>query len=106
MIDSGFPIKIGSTPVDTATTDVNEPLPGNNPRSVGMAMSPFVEINVAPLRTARQAFANFSYVMSRSKPTTTKSGFSSTSSNPFPQAHHVSLLHQSYIQLRLVYVRK
>ena len=24
MIDSGFPIKIGSTPVDTATTDVNE----------------------------------------------------------------------------------
>ena len=38
MIDSGFPIKIGSTPVDTATTDVNEPLPGNNPRSVGMAM--------------------------------------------------------------------
>ena len=27
MIDSGFPIKIGSTPVDTATTDVNEPLP-------------------------------------------------------------------------------
>ncbi len=44
MIDSGFPIKIGSTPVDTATTDVNEPLPGNNPRSVGMAISPFVEI--------------------------------------------------------------
>ena len=60
MMDSGFPINIGFTPVETLITDVNAPFPGMNPLSVGMAISAFVETNVAPFRTAKHASANFS----------------------------------------------
>ena len=41
-------------------TDVNDPFPGSKPFSVGIATSPFVEMNVAPLRTAKQANPSFS----------------------------------------------
>ena len=53
-------MKIGSTPVETEMTDVKAPFPGNKPRSVGMATSPFVEMNVASLRIAKQANPSFS----------------------------------------------
>ena len=57
---SGFPIKMGSVLVETVMTDVNDPFPGKSPLSVGTAISAFVETNVAPSRTAKQAMANFS----------------------------------------------
>lgn len=59
MIDSGFPIKIGSTPVETWITAVNEPFPGSKPRSVGIAISPLVEMNVAPSRTFKHPLPAF-----------------------------------------------
>ena len=59
IIGSGLPINCGDTPVDTLTTLVIAPLPGNKPRSLGIDTSGFVEINVAPFLTpnvATQAF--------------------------------------------------
>lgn len=46
-------------PVETLTTLVIAPLPGKKPLSLGMDTSGFVDINLAPLRTANVAIDNF-----------------------------------------------
>ena len=58
-------------PVETLTTLVIAPLPGKKPLSLGMDTSGFVDINLAPLRTANVAIDNFSYVTFSSRPITT-----------------------------------
>ena len=70
MMVSGLPINCGCCPVDTLTTLVIAPFPGK-PLSLGIETSGFVEINFAPLRTAKVAIASFSYVTASSKPITT-----------------------------------
>ena len=57
-------------PVETLTTLVIAPLPGKT-SLFRYDTSGFVDINLAPLRTANVAIDNFSYVTFSSKPITT-----------------------------------